>query len=250
MIRNILSIVFLLYSCLASSQSITYFKGKTWTPSYVVLDAIGSYVEIDSRKSSRFSISYPVTDKLELSLSYWDYGAFTQFYLFNPDAEIYNFYGHGSARIFLKRYGLGINYPLVNFKNVIVVNAAARIEYESTDIYSDFSVVKIFDLANNDIEGYFPGVATVRTYPGTQVLPSIGFRIDLHLFWRITLHAQYDWTFGHRVTQSMYFDYSYYGEAQPTAEWYTDGTMHIEMLGISLKFWGDKEKPSDKVSFF
>lgn len=246
------NIILLILTCCTvysvQSQSIAYYQLKHWTKSKNIVSIIGGTEIIWEKKQDFIALEYPITKKLDIALSYWDLSTWTQVHLRNFNAPIgFHRAGHATSRIRQRRFGVGLAYPLLNFHNIVELKVASRLEYEKS--YSSELPSIVGGFSEDQIEGYRGTISTI-TFPGSQLLPTIGFRIDLNLIWKFSFHLAYDWTFGHRPFQNMFVEYTFYGVEQPTAEWFSDGTMHIKMIGVSYKLWGPKIQPSKKMTFF
>ena len=235
-----------------NAQSITYYRGKSWAESKIVQSVIGSTGEIIFRDFSQIALAYPVTNSLEVIGSYWAHRTLTEFHIYQPNMSSLgrSVFGHGTSRIKQRRYGLGLQYTFLDIYNVISLHGIAKVEYEKSfggRSLSNSRVVR--SLAPDEVVDFFPAVASVTTEHGSQFVPSIGFGGKYKLPWRLSLSVQYLWSYGHRRTQTLFLDYSFQGEEQPRGEWFSDGTMHIMAIGLSVQIWGDKNKVTDKISW-
>ncbi len=252
-ITTFIIIQILLCSISVVGQSISYYKGDSYPISHNVVNAIGSNGQIIGNRISLIQLEYPIINSLNITASYWAHKTWTEFSIDHPDTSLFGRagFGHGSTRIKQRRYGLGMQYDILDFYNVLKVRLMGRVEYEKSfggRSLSNSSIVRT--LEPDDIIDYFPAIASIQTHPGSQFLPTIGFGVKLNLPWRLSLNADYNWTFGHRRSQTMFLEYSFQGEPQPTAEWFSDGTMRIVMVGVSLRILGEKNNVSKTINVF
>jgi len=244
--------IIILFGCNSVfSQSLSAYMGHYRPEIYVVTDAIGGVMFDDNYviDMDYFSLDYPIVDFLDVSLSYWNHESWIGFSVRDPITSAIGGFGAGSTRIKERRFGLGAAVNLITICNAIEIKVSSRIEYEDSNNESAEGGSRILFEGESDIHGYV-GTVSIRSYKNNQIIPTVGFSINANLPWRLGLHLKYDWTFGHKITQSYYFDYTYYNEPQPTAEWYTNGTMHIWMIGLSYRFIGPKTKYDKKISLF
>ncbi len=232
------------------AQSVTYYRGKSWTKSKIIQDAIGSTGERIFDDFTQIQFSYPIEERLEIFFSYWAHLTLTEFHIDYTDTSTFerSAFGHGTSRIKQRRYGLGFQYKFIDIYNVISLHGIAKVEYEKSfggRALSDSRIVRT--LAPDDVINFFPAVASVTTEHGSQFIPSIGFGAKYKLPWRLSLSVDYLWSYGHRRTQTLFLDYSFQGEEQPRGEWFSDGTMHIMAIGLSVQIWGEKNKVTDNV---
>ena len=54
---------------------------------------------------------------------------------------------------------------------------------------------------------------------------------------RLYLLGNIYYTYGYRPFQKYYFEYSYQGVEQPTAEWHANGTGVFATIGLGWKLW-------------
>ena len=54
---------------------------------------------------------------------------------------------------------------------------------------------------------------------------------------RLYLLGNIYYTYGYRPFQKYYFEYSYQGVEQPTAEWHANGTGVFTTIGLGWKLW-------------
>jgi hypothetical protein len=194
---------------------------------------------------------YPiVSNKLNIHIDHSWYKGWTKFSL-NELAEVERgFRGHGSSRIKLFRYGLGLNYETVNVGNILKVVPFFKIEYERSSNNSD----KVLQVVNSpdptDSSIFSSWLVSVETFPGNQWIPHVGVRFDLKIIWRIYAHLEYGWSFGNRPYQRLYFDNAIDGMPQQRGEWLSKGTLRIRTLGFSFKFLGPPEKFEKIIDIF
>ena len=232
------------------AQTLSYYQGNNFPISDEVVSAIGSTGEIFSNRFSFVQFEYPILSSLSITASYSTHSTWTEFHIDHPDKSLIgrSRFGHGSSRIRQRRYGVGCQYDIIDLYNVLELKLVARVEYEKSINGRSLSTSSIVRTLNpDDVIDYFPAVASVQTHPGSQVIPTIGFGARLNLLWRVSVNIDYAWTFGHRRSQTIFLDYSFQGEPQPRAEWFSDGSMHIIMLGVSLKVFGEKSKVNDRI---
>jgi len=188
-------------------------------------------------------------EKININLSHSFYDGWTRFE-FNERANAIGFGGHGSSRIELNRYGIGVNYEVFNVANVFKIVPFAKIEYERPKSRSEKTLQAVNSPDPMDSSIFSNWLVSVETFPGTQWLPHIGVRFDLRVVWRIYAHLEYGWSFGSRPYQRLYFDNYIDGVEQPRGEWLSKGTLKIRTFGFSVKFWGPPEKIEKKIEIF
>jgi len=194
-------------------------------------------------------IEAPIIKKLNLHLNHSSYDGWTDFML-NDFAETQGFAGHGSSRIELLRYGIGVNYEVLNLGNLLKVVPFVKLEYERPKERSE----KILEVVNSPDPGdssiFSNWLVSVETFPGTQWLPHFGVRFDLRIIWRLYAHLEYGWSFGHRPYQRLYFDNFIDDVEQPRGEWLSNGTLRVRTFGFSIRFWGPTEKLEKRIDIF
>ncbi len=251
--KLIICVVILVLIGEVKAQSVTYYRGKSWAESKIVQGVIGNTEEIIFRDITQIAITYPVINSLEVTVSYWAHRTWTEFHIDHPDESLIgrSGFGHGTTRIMQRRFGMGLQYSFLDINNVISLHGIGKIEYEKSfggRALSDSRIVRT--LAPDDVIDFFPAVASVTAQHGNQFVPSIGFGAKYKLPWRLSLSVDYLWSYGHRRTQTLFLDYSFQGEEQPRGEWFSDGTMHIMAIGLSVQIWGDKNIVTDNVVWF
>jgi len=194
---------------------------------------------------------YPVLDnKLNIILSHSGYDGWTLFSLNELARVEEGFRGHGSSRIELLRYGIGVNYEILNLGNFLKVVPFVKLEYERPKERSE----KILEVVNSpdprDSSIFSNWLVRVETFSGTQWLPDFGVRFDLRIIWRLYAHLEYGWSFGHRPYQRLYFDNFIDDVEQPRGEWLSNGTLRVRTFGFSIRFWGPTEKLEKRIDIF
>ena len=197
-----------------------------------------------------YFIEYPIFhDKVNIHINHAIYDGWTGF-SFNDNADAIGFGGHGSSRIELLRYGIGVNYEIFNVGNVLKVVPFAKLEFERNKSRSKKRIQAVNSPDINDSSIFSDWLVTVETFPGTQWVPHLGVRFDLRVIWRIYAHLEYGWSFGSRPYQRLYFDNYIDDVEQPRGEWLSNGTLKIKTFGFSIKFWGPPEKIEKKIEIF
>ena len=88
----------------------------------------------------------------------------------------------------------------------------------------------------NEAFGY-QGIIFVEPIKRLQISPGAGLILSWNPFGRIYLIGNIYYTYGYRPFQKYYFEYSYQGIEQPTAEWHANGTGVFTSVAIGYKFW-------------
>jgi len=83
----------------------------------------------------------------------------------------------------------------------------------------------------------YQGIIYVEPIQRFQFAPGAGLILSWNPIGRIYLLGNIYYTYGYRPFQKYYFEYSYQGVEQPTAEWHANGTGVFTSIGLGWKLW-------------
>lgn len=234
----------------ASAQKLTYFYGERLEKSKVVTPIITGADRLPSYDYTwHVELSYPIRNKLNVLCSYMKYTGHTGMSL-DPDLVEYGWFGGGSALVQIRRFGVGAFYNIFNYNNRIKIAPVLNLEYEySYRLELEGITLRNYFRPDTDNPRFAPWYTYAEPLQFKQVLPTVGFKIDTRLFWRLYLNMEWSWSFGHTANQNFFFDHSFDGVVQPRGHWQSDGTMYLKSIGLSILLWGPVEKTKKGITF-
>lgn len=232
-------------------QKLTYYYGERIEKSKIVNPIItGTDPLPDYDYTWHVELSYPLSEKFNILSSYMRYTGHTRMAL-SPELVEFGWGGGGSALVQIRRFGVGAYYTIFNYNNRIKASPVINVEYEySYRLEVDGVSLRNFYREEIDNPRFAPWYTYAEPLEMRQILPTIGLKIDLRLFWRFYFNFEWSWSFGHTPNQNFFFDHSFDGVIQPRGHWQSDGTMYLKSIGMSILLWGPVEKTKKGVTFF
>ena len=217
-----------------SAQVLSLGTGQMFYNSKTIVPVINQY---ESRSNDEYHV-------LDLSLFEKDrylFGAVFSTYQgwvdFNANAETWR--GFGSSRTRLWRLSPYMGY-IINPGHKFRFIPYFKVVLEQS-IITGLSSHKSRVTEIDEAFGY-QGAIFVEPIQRLQIAPAAGLILSWNPFGKFYLQGNIYYTYGYRAFQKYYFEYSYQGVAQPTAEWHANGTGVFTNLGIGYKLWkNDKE---------
>ena len=151
---------------------------------------------------------------------------------FSASAETWE--GFGSSRTTLLRFSPYLGYIINPDRKFRFIPYFKVIIEQSfiTGLSSSKSIVTEID----EPFGY-KGTIYIEPIKRIQYAPGLGLMLSWNPISRIYLVGNIYYTYGYRPFQKYYFEYSYQGVEQPTAEWHANGTGVFTSIGLGWKLW-------------
>ena len=151
---------------------------------------------------------------------------------FNASAETWE--GFGSSRTTLFRFSPYLGYIINPDRKFRFIPYFKVIIEQSfiTGLSSGKSIVTEID----EPFGY-KGTIYIEPIQRIQFAPGVGLMLSWNPIGRLYLLGNIYYTYGYRPFQKYYFEYSYQGVEQPTAEWHANGTGVFATIGLGWKLW-------------
>lgn len=205
-----------------------FYKSRTITP------VINQTSHFDNHSYHSVNLAYSLNSNVYVGLSASYYRGWTSFNL-----ETESWIGNGSSHTDIFHYSVFAEYNLLGKSSKVVVAPQIRLIFEQSIVTFPAGTTAYID---DSIDPNFEGPIILEPFNSTQLIPALGLDIDWNFFWRLHLHANAYYAWGHKPFQKYYFEYTYDGVQQPTAEWHSDGTGLFTTIGLGFQLWGYKKQ--------
>ncbi len=206
-----------------------FYKSKTITP------VLFQTNDRDNQEYYSLMFSYPLPkSKFEVGGLFGYYRGWSYFTL---DTDYW--LGNGSSATDITRFGVFCGRKIGNKSGKVSVSPQISLFLERSIVTGSAGVRAYID---NSLGPNFEGPIILEAFNNTQIIPALGLDIDWNFFWRLHLHANAYYAWGHKPFQKYYFEYTYDGVQQPTAEWHSDGTGLFTTIGLGFQLWGFRKK--------
>ncbi len=227
--KTFLTLVFSLISICIYGQSLSLSVGKITHSDEVIVAMINPKTLRNPKPIKGFNLTIPATKKLQIGVSYSRFSGWNHI---GSTGEVGGF-GRGSSRVLLKRYGLMFQYKLNINKGRITFLPSIEMSLEKNLPQQPEGLImtNIFD--GSGTRGLYMGFAEVQAFSGQQILPTLGIGFSFNIIGGLNFIVDYRWSFGHRVFQEMFVNYTYNDIPQPTAYVVNKGSGFIRTFGVS-----------------
>lgn len=174
--------------------------------------------------------------KLLLSGFFYRFDGNTGFEVTEP------FFGYGSTRTVIYRYGSLIGWNLLTGNSSFTITPTAAIIFQN-------AVGTAPSGPNGPIDqDYLPfeGTRYTEVLPGAQIVIGPGIDLGWNPFWRILLNFKFYYAFAFKPYQRYIVEYSYNGIPQPDGVWESRGTGMFLSVGLGFRLFDIQMKPSPK----
>ncbi len=209
---------------LTLNTGITFYKSKTIVP---VLHQTNN-----SNQSGFYSINFDYLYHKRKYLVGTAYSFFKGWTNFGVDTDFWA--GNGSSATTVNRFELLFGYNLLNHQHEISFGPIGKVIFEKT-IKTGSSGERAY--INDEVDPNFEGPIILEAFDSFQILPALGLDFSWAIFKGLHLHANAYYAFGHKPYQKYYFEYTYDGVPQSTAEWHSNGTGLFTTMGLGIKLF-------------
>ncbi|MBK9982491.1 MAG: hypothetical protein IPP15_08710 [Saprospiraceae bacterium] len=210
-----------------SGQVLSLGYGQMFHNSKTIVPVVNQYEETANEEYYSLDLTLFEIDRCLLGAELSSYKGWVDF---NAEVGL----GFGSSLTRLLRLSPYLGYILKpNHKFRFIPYFKVIIEQSFiTGLEKGYSHVTDIDRPNGH-----KGTIFVEPIKRLQLAPGAGLMLSWNPVGKMYLIGNIYYTYGYRPFQKYYFEYSYQGVEQPTAEWHANGTGVFTSIGIGFKLW-------------
>ena len=233
---QIISLILLAAQC--TGQVLSLGTGQMFYNSKTIVPVVNQFESRSNDEYHSLNLTIIEIDRYMIGTAFSTYQGWVDF---NANAETWR--GFGSSRKRLWRLSPYLGYiisPDRKFRFIPYIKVIIE-KSVITGLNSSKSQVAEID----EPFGY-QGSIFVEPIKRIQLAPGAGLLLHWNTFGRLYLIGNIYYTYGYRPFQKYYFEYSYQGVEQPTAEWHANGTGVFTSIGIGYKLWNTDQDSKDR----
>ena len=122
-----------------------------------------------------------------------------------------------------------------------------RLIFEHTNTRKENNTLSERAYVDERISQLYNGPVRLLSFDSFQILPALGVDLDWNFWWRLHFVYSTYYAWGHKPFQKYYFEYTYDGVPQPTAEWHSDGTGWFFSVGLGITMFGYQKEKEERA---